>query len=387
VAAVAGDVIAVSLLEDATEITAGDRLRIANPETDVSQVVTVHEFGSDGAQVMFKCPGADAFVKGNPVFRTIDTVFDPKDIEKEIDGIYADFKKAGKGGAYGTVSQGYTSLISNTWRDAKKAAALRTTDDVLWVRFDDIAWLEQLPAPGKNDRRVLWLTRDNLHAAHALPQAQAAGLTVELTPFIGQRELPLFKQAVDALAGAGVRSWVLNNPGHFELVAGMTCELTAGQFLYTWNAYTAALLHSRGVTRYTVSWEDDFANIQKMCGPGLGRFLVVYLYGAVPAVRSRLVTREMLSDDPVVSDRTAGAGNREAFLPYFEAGLTVLTPERPFAVFDMRDRLREFGIGEFGIDLTRVKPGRQAWEEIIHAYRTGRNPANSSEFNFDRGVR
>ena len=214
---------------------------------------------------------------------------------------------------------------------------------------------------------------------------QAAG---ELPPFIGQRELPLFQQCINKMAGEGINKWVLNNVSQFGLFEGMDCELSAGPFLYTWNAYAAAFLSDLGVKYFTASWEDDFLNIRKMSGPGLGRYIVVYLYGFAPVVRSRMITKEMLTEDAVKDCSSAhDESDGTTFTPVFESGLALLVPEKPVSIFTARRKFKEIGISNFGIDLCFIKPGRQRWDAVINSYNTSENAPGTVKFNFKRLVK
>jgi len=227
-------------LAEGTEIALGDRLRISNPAKDNTVAFKVKEFSMDGAKYVIPFGKAGEFVCGNPVYKTVDTAFDQKDIEKDIDSIYENYKKANPrpDRADTGVSQDYTALISNKWKENKKVVQGDIKAETLWVRFDDPSWLGVLPLKEKNFRFVLGLTKENLHAAEKIQRDTAPNISGELPPFIGQRDLPVFKQCVDKMSAAGISRWVLNNVSHFGFFESNENELTAGAFLYTWNAYT-----------------------------------------------------------------------------------------------------------------------------------------------------
>ncbi len=83
----------VEPVEGAGEIVEGDRLRISNPGTDNTVAFKVKEFSKDGSKYIIPFGKAGEFVRGNPVFKTVDTAYDQKDIEKEIDSVYEEYKK------------------------------------------------------------------------------------------------------------------------------------------------------------------------------------------------------------------------------------------------------------------------------------------------------
>jgi len=130
----------------------------------------------------------------------------------------------------------------------------------------------------------------------------------------------------------------------------------------------------------------DFLNIRKMCGPGLGKHLVVYVYGFPPVVRSRFITRDMLNSDKI-SDHTPVGNAHEhlthsSFFPVFESELGLLIPENPVSIFTGLRKLREIGVQNFGIDLSYIRPDKKTWQALLAAYNAGENPENTVKFNF-----
>lgn len=385
--------ISIEMINNSVELAEGDRLRLSNPATDVTIAFKVKEFLKEGSNILLPFSKAEEFECGNPVFKTVDTTFDQKNIEQEIDSIYETYAGKNRHGKIKEISppQTYTALISNKWKELKNTVSNNEGEDSLWIRFDNILWLNLLPKLGKNSRRIFYLTKENLHLVDKIPENKIVTVAGELPPFIAQRDTPLFKQTIDKMASKGIKKWVINNVSQFGFFKNMDCELTAGQFVYAWNAYTAAFLSELGVKHFTVSWEDDFLNIRKMCGPGLGKQLVVYLYGYVPAVRSRIITREMLIDDLIKDDTSASAkhehGTTVSFSPVFESESALLIPEKPVNLFTAQKKLKECGIGAFGIDLSFIKPDKNMWETVITAYDQQENLPDSVKFNFKRGVK
>ncbi|MHB9155774.1 MAG: hypothetical protein ACYC5N_08825 [Endomicrobiales bacterium] len=288
-------------------------------------------------------------------------------------------------------TQAYTALISNAWKENKSRAPGNAAQEALWVRFDNAGWLGILPPPEKNSRYVFYLTKENLHQCGSIPRDRAARVAAELPPFIGQRDLALYKQCIDKMAALGVNKWVVNNVGHLEFFKNTECELAAGPFLYTWNAYTAAFLSGAGVTWFTASWEDDFLNIRKLCGPGLGKYVVVYLYGFPQVVRSRIITPEMLGPDGITEHAPAAQARENrataAFTLAYESGLAVLVPEKPVNIFSARRKLRECGIENYGIDLSFMRPDKKRWNDVFESYLLQENILDTAKFNFKRGVK
>lgn len=388
---VSADSVSIELIDDNLEIIEGDRLRLSNPEADLTVAFKIKEFKKEGLKYVIPFGKAQEFNPGNPVFKTVDTEYDQQGLEKEIDVIYENYKANNpkRDRFEEQPSQVYTALISNKWKEIKNTSGLAQSSDTLWIRFDDLSWMDVLQKPEKNSRYVFYLTKDNLHLIEKLPHNIISNLTGELPPFIGQRELEAFKQGIDKMVSMGINKWVLNNISQIGLFGGLDCELSAGQFMYTWNAYTAAFLSGIGIKYFTSSWEDDFLNVRKMCGPGLGKFMVVYLYGLPPLARSRLITKEMISCEVVKEYPSSKEYSRasSSFMPVFESGLLLLLPEKPVNIFTARRKFKDCGISNFGIDLNFIKPDKKLLNSVMTSYNAGENIPGTDKFNFKRGVK
>ncbi|MCK9582849.1 MAG: U32 family peptidase [Endomicrobiales bacterium] len=372
-------------------INAGDRLRVANPQKDTTIAFSVKEFTQDGLRYTFEFRDTAEFSVGNPVYKTIDVMCDQKDLEKEINGLYASYAQKNTGGKIkdSEISQKYTSLISNVWKENKAAIAETAKEQTLWVRFANLEWFDILPAANKNLKHAFYLTKENLHGCEKIPGKFLSNITFELPPFIAQRDIPVFKEKIDALVALGVTSWVLNNVSHFGFFKVSECTLSAGQFLYTWNAYTAAFLSTVGVKNITASWEDDFLNIRKMCAPGLGKNTVVYIYGHAPIVRSRMLEKENIGQEVISSYNASQEMESKTIvelLPIYESGLALLIPKKPISFLNAQRKLIECGINNFGVDLTYIAPNKKFLDELFNAYKTQENMPDTMRFNIKRGV-
>ncbi len=370
------------------DIAEGDRLRLSNPGRDTTVAFKVKTFSKKGSAYSIPFGKGSDFERNNPVFKTVDVKLDQKDLERDIDHIYADYAHLNPPRKRDTpeICQAHTALISNKWKDSKKSVPLK--EDVLWVRFDHIKWLDILCETAKTKRLVFVLKKENLPFVDSLAGKQAYGLGGELPPFIGQRDTALFQRHIDKMISAGIHQWVINNVSQFGFFKNHACELSAGPWLYTWNAYTAAFWADKGLTYMTVSWEDDFLNIRKMCSPGLGGQTVLYLYGHVPLARSRIMTDHML-EDCVIQDQApiTGQSERSLLRPIFESEMALLISDKPFNIFKAREKLRECGVRHFGIDLSYVKPRKDMWQILERFYDRQNNMPDTLKFNFKRGVK
>ncbi|MDO9514009.1 MAG: peptidase U32 family protein [Elusimicrobiota bacterium] len=367
-------------------ITRGDRLRISNPAGDITRAFKVKDFILDADRYTFAIDNADDFSKGDPVFRTAEALTDQKDIEKEVDAMYKSYalKNRGKVVRAYQVSQDYTSLISNKWNSGKKSSPGAAT---LWLRFSDVKWADSLG--GRKSRAVFSLTQENIHQSGDIIDRLGNETVMELPPFIGQREVQLFRNHLEKLINAGVKNWTLNNISHIGFFKEKGCSLSAGQFLYAWNAYAAAFLDDRGINSFNISWEDDFLNIRDLTGPVDAARMLIYLYGHPPVARSRILTPGYIGGDLLMENDRGDKKSKDenSFYPVSESKLTLLIAAKPVCLFSSRRKLHDLGISNFGIDLSYIPPDRKLLKTIFDSYDTGESVPGSVRFNFKSGVK
>ncbi|MBA3066208.1 U32 family peptidase [bacterium] len=386
---------AASAGADATPVTIsrGDRIRLSNPEKDITRAFKVKDFTVDGGRYTFALENADDFKKGNPAFRTSDAVTDQKDIEKDVNAMYKNYQLKNKGKVVRVyqVPQSYTAFISNKWNKAKTNVRESDGAETLWIRFSDVRWLDALLRRDKKPRLVFSLNLENINQRDEIIRRAGNDITMELPPFIGQRDIQLFKRQIENMISMGVKRWTLNNISQIGFFEGAGCSLSAGQFLYTWNAYAAAFLDDRGISSFNVSWEDDSLNVRDLSGPVPGERMLIYLYGYPPVVRSRIlmpdyIGHELIQENDKIS-REIKVKGKAAFLPVSESKLTLLIPAEPLCLFSSRRKLLSMGIRNFGIDLGFIQPDGKFLNTLVDSYNESESIPGSVRFNFKRGVK
>ncbi len=385
------DSLTIKIFDGVPEILSGDRLRLSNPDADITKAFKVREFSSDGSSYTFSLENADDFKKGNPVFKTVDALTDQKDMEKDVDVIYKKYQLKNKGKvirAY-QVRQDYTALISNKWNNVKIRTRGTAAEDTLWVRFADVKWVDILSRKNKKTRTVFSLNQGNMYHSGEVVRRLGNDTAMELPPFIGQREIQPFRVQIEKMISSGVKDWTLNNISHIGFFKDTGCHLTAGQFLYAWNAYAAAFLDDRGLRSFNVSWEDDFLNVKDLSGPVPAERLLIYLYGHPPLVRSRILTPGYIGEELIrENDKGAKKGKDEnSVYPIAESKLELLIPAKPVCLFSSKRKLRSLGIKNFGIDLSFIPPDKKLLNTLFDSYDESENIPGSVRFNFKRGVK
>jgi putative protease len=368
-----GGIISIKTTEP---LRAKDRIRISDPQRDITKSFKIS--GPAGSGKTCDIPYTEnIFAAGSQVFKAGDAGWDEKDIKKEVDGMYSSYT-----GGYSELrddySNKYTALIARQWMLKDTAPA-----EQLWVRIDDPGWFELIPEDIKNLNIVLSLNRENIHnfkeTSDTVP-FNRKNIVCELTPYIGQREIPGYQKIINDMTASGINRWVLNNISQFGYFSTPGIEKTAGHFLYMWNAFSARTLKDLGASYFVTSWEDDFLNIRKLGSSGLRKYLIVYLYGYPPVVRSRMLTKDTYAGDTFSQQDTG-------LKIVYESGSGILIPDKPVMLFNARKKLAGTGIRNFGIDLSYINPGQKIWKDIYGAYNKESNFPDSIKFNFKRTVK
>jgi putative protease len=366
-------------IETAETLQRGDRIRVSDPDSDTTESLTIKEISKSGNALSIPFAGGE-FSPGSQVFKAGDAAWDEKNIEKEVDMMYSSYARPAdrKSGPQNDYSNKYASLIARQWITGDK-----NSSEQLWVRIDDPGWIAILPGNIQNLNVVLSLKRENIGIFKEIcsePFFDCKNIVCELTPYISQREIAEYRQFIDRMIASGINRWVLNNISQFGFFPSGDIEITAGHFLYTWNAFSARVLKDMGAYYFVTSWEDDILNIRKLAEAGLRSRLIVYLYGYPPVARSRMLSKDTYSEG-IFSQQDI------KLKMIFESGAGVLIPDKPVMLFNAREKLGLSGIRNFGIDLSYVKPENALWENIYGAYQKKTNLPDSIKFNFKRAVK
>ena len=359
----------------------GDRIRISDPSNDITKTIKISQIKNDGNLYTLNF---DEVVKtGTPVFKAGDADWDENKLTKEVDNIYHSYTMKTKPPPSGEKNYGklrYPDMIARQWLCKQE-----NNQERLWVKIDNIDWLEILPLSSKEIIPVLYISRENMYELKAVSDTLhcfSSDFACELTPYISQKEMYSYTEVVNAISESNIKFWVLNNIAHFKIVPD-NAQKVSGHFLYTANAFTCRVLKDMGTKYFVTSWEDDFLNIKRVALAGVRAHLIVYLFGFPAIVRSRMIDTDYLAEaQGKIISRT-----NDSFTLKHESGSMVLLPSVPVMNFTAREKLASLGILNFGIDLCFTKPDKQKWKELFECYTNKKNLLlSATKFNFKRGI-
>lgn len=221
-------------------------------------------------------------------------------------------------------------------------------------------------------------------ALHRLPEiarraGKRAGRIVWELPFIiFEKDMPFFREAIEALVAAGFRRFELANISHFKLLAGKDVELSTSYRLFSLNSEALRAWGELGAAASTLYLEDDADNIAELLAADVSPRRRVLAYSPVPAITSKIKIKGVKNDAPVLSDRG------DAYTVSEKGTLTIITPARPFSLLEHKERLRRIGCSSFVVDLSETAQNDQG--KVLAAFARGIGIEGTSEFNFIMGL-
>ena len=100
----------------------------------------------------------------------------------------------------------------------------------------------------------------------------------------------------------------------------------------------------------------------------------VMAYSPLPVMTTKIRIKDVHANTPLRSDRG------ETYQVTSHDGLQTISSSLPFSLTARHSELRQKGCSSFVIDLT-AEP-RERWGEIIAAFKSGRELAGTTEFNY-----
>jgi putative protease len=253
-------------------------------------------------------------------------------------------------------------------------------DPELTIRVEQLRDLNMLQIEGIG-AISLPISRANMHQLpHFSRKLQGRGDRIwwRLPFIIWEEDLTWYRGAVEAIVNSGCRRFEAANLSHFQLLAGLDCEISTDYRLFSLNSQALLSWQELGAKASTLYIEDDAENLMGLLSADIAMELRVMLYGSVPAITSKIAIKGVKSDAPVVSDRG------DAYEVTTRDGLTIVTPTRRFSLIGFRSRLQEMGCRRFIIDLSAAP--RDDWQRILDAFNRGVPVQGTSSFNFETGL-
>ena len=236
----------------------------------------------------------------------------------------------------------------------------------------------RFPLQNGADATLLPLSKATIHQlASAVPRMRGSEENIVwLLPFIlFDRDIPLYRDTLRSLHGAGFRRFEAANLSHFELFRGLDdLQVSTWHRCFSLNSQALAAWHELGATSATLYLEDDSTNIADVLGAGVDMERRVMVYSPLPVMTTKIRIKDVHANTPLRSDRG------ETYRVTSHDGLQTISSSLPFSLTARHSELRQRGCSSFVIDLSEEP--RERWGEIIAAFKSGRELAGTTEFNY-----
>ena len=236
----------------------------------------------------------------------------------------------------------------------------------------------RFPLQSGADATILPLSRAAIHQLPgALPRMRGFEERViwRLPFMIFDRDMPLYGDTLRQLHQAGFRRFEAANLSHFYLLKGLAdVRISTWHRCFSLNSQALAAWHELGAHACTLYIEDDAANLAELLAAQIDVERRVIAYAPLPVMTTKIRLKDVHSNIPLHSDRG------EAYSVTSRDGLQTISAATPFSLTARHGELRRAGCGSYLIDLRQAP--RESWNEILAAFKGGREIPGTTEFNY-----
>ncbi|GFE62311.1 U32 family peptidase [Geobacter sp. AOG2] len=236
----------------------------------------------------------------------------------------------------------------------------------------------RFPLQSGADTTILPLSRAAIHQLPGtIPRMRGYEERViwQLPFIIFDRDMQLYRDTLRQLHQAGFRNFEAANLSHFLLLKGL-----AGVRISTWhrcfslNSQALAAWRELGAETCTLYIEDDAANLTDLLAARVNVERRVIAYAPLSVMTTKIRIKDVHSNIPLHSDRG------EAYSVTSRDGLQTISAATPFSLTARHSELRRAGCCSYVIDLRQAP--RESWNEILAAFKAGREIPGTTEFNY-----
>ncbi len=296
-----------------------------------------------------------------------------KELRRQFYRFLAESVSAGIAERVATARKAAISAVDALRSTAARPAARESLAVVMDLPRD---W--RFPLQQGADLTILPLSKAAIHQIpSAVPRMRGLeGQVVWQLPFmIFDRDIPLYRDTIRQLHGAGFRGFEVANLSHFALLRGLDgLHISAWHRCFALNSQALAAWQELGAETATLYIEDDAVNLAAVLAADIAIERRVIVYAPLPVMTTKIRIKDVHSNIPLHSDRG------EAYTVTTRDGLQTITAATPFSLTARHTELRSRGCGSFLIDLRQAP--RESWNDIIGAFKTGRAIAGTTEFNY-----
>ncbi|MBT1070823.1 peptidase U32 family protein [Pelotalea chapellei] len=195
-------------------------------------------------------------------------------------------------------------------------------------------------------------------------------------PFIiFDRDIPLYRDTIRQLYGAGFRRFEAANISHFSMLRKFEgLHISAWHRCFSLNSQAMLAWHELGAEMLTLYIEDDATNMTDLLAAAVPVERRVIAYAPLPVMTTKIRIKDVHSNTPLRSDRG------EEYRVSSRDGLQTISAAQPFSLTARHGELRQKGCSSFLVDLRDVR--REEWLDVLSAFKSSRALAGTTEFNY-----
>ncbi len=195
-------------------------------------------------------------------------------------------------------------------------------------------------------------------------------------PFIiFDRDISLYRDTLRTLYRTGFRRFEAANLSHFELFRGLDdLHISTWHRCFSLNSQALSAWRELGAGAATLYLEDDRDNISELLTVGIDIEQRIMAYSPLPVMTTKIRIKDVHANTPLRSDRG------ETYRVTSHDGLQTISSTLQFSLTARHSELRQKGCRSFVIDLSEEP--RERWGEIMAAFKSGRELAGTTEFNY-----
>ncbi|MDD2273619.1 MAG: DUF3656 domain-containing protein [Desulfuromonadaceae bacterium] len=236
----------------------------------------------------------------------------------------------------------------------------------------------RFPLQNGADATLLPLSKAAIHQiTSAVPRMRGSEERIiwQLPFIIFDRDIPLYRETLQSLYRAGFRRFEAANLSHFELFHGLEgLHLSTWHRCFSLNSQALLAWKELGAEAATLYLEDDSTNIGELLATGVDIEQRMMVYSPLPVMTTKIRIKDVHANTPLRSDRG------ETYRVTSHDGLQTISSTLPFSLTARHSELRQKGCNSFVIDLGDEP--RERWNEIMAAFKSGRDLSGTTEFNY-----
>ncbi|MCR4742585.1 MAG: U32 family peptidase [Treponema sp.] len=202
---------------------------------------------------------------------------------------------------------------------------------------------------------------------------------ISLDPFCSAAQEDKLKEELDTLIADGYFNFVVNNIAHINMLKGLSVNMIAGPYLYTFNRWAVSWLENQDIGAFIMPYENSRRNLESTWDADVrSRVLVpVFAYPALFRMRFKLPKDY---DFTYFEDKESKVFKTNST----EDGSFVM-PEEPFSIADKVTFINQSGFKKVLIDFSKTKVNRSQIKAITTSMIKGQPLPGVSRFNWKDG--